>query len=152
MSKHYHLMAETPKANLLAKMRWLENTYILRHKICWLTPMDRPAAASMRCACFSGGTSCGDPFGNHSRFQVVIRTLTGSGDWPKAEPTTKNVSRASRTRFTRLHPYSLSVREKDFSTGNRWWFLTISVWRGQWTVEDHRWQSQLGDLRRWKSF
>jgi len=33
---------------------------------------------SIRCACFSGGISCGDPFGNHSRFQVVIRTLAGN--------------------------------------------------------------------------
>jgi putative transposase len=31
MSNHYHLMVETPEA---AGMRWLQNTYTLRHKIC----------------------------------------------------------------------------------------------------------------------
>jgi REP element-mobilizing transposase RayT len=30
MSNHYHLMVETPEANLLAGMRWLQNTYTRR--------------------------------------------------------------------------------------------------------------------------
>ena len=34
MSNHYHLMVETPEANLVPKMRWLQNTYTRRHKIC----------------------------------------------------------------------------------------------------------------------
>ena len=34
MSNHYHLMVETPEANLVAGMRWLQNTYTRRHKIC----------------------------------------------------------------------------------------------------------------------
>jgi REP element-mobilizing transposase RayT len=33
MSNHYHLMVETPEANLVAGMRWLQNTYTRRHKI-----------------------------------------------------------------------------------------------------------------------
>ena len=37
--------------------------------------MRTSAAASIRCACFSGGASRGEPFGNHSRFQVVMRIL-----------------------------------------------------------------------------
>jgi len=31
MSNHYHLMVETPEANLVAGMRWLQNTYARRH-------------------------------------------------------------------------------------------------------------------------
>jgi putative transposase len=31
MSNHYHLMVETPEANLVAGMRWLQNTYTRRH-------------------------------------------------------------------------------------------------------------------------
>jgi putative transposase len=31
MSNHYHLMVETPEANLAAGMRWLQNTYTRRH-------------------------------------------------------------------------------------------------------------------------
>ena len=34
MSNHYHLMVETPEANLVAGMRWLQNAYTRRHKIC----------------------------------------------------------------------------------------------------------------------
>jgi putative transposase len=34
MSNHYHLMVETPEANLVAGMRSLQNTYTRRHKIC----------------------------------------------------------------------------------------------------------------------
>ena len=34
MSNHYHLMVETPEANLVAGMRWLQNTFTRRHKIC----------------------------------------------------------------------------------------------------------------------
>jgi putative transposase len=34
MSNHYHLMVETPEANLVAGMRWLQNNYTRRHKIC----------------------------------------------------------------------------------------------------------------------
>jgi putative transposase len=33
MSNHYHLMVETPEANLVAGMRWLQNTYTRRHKL-----------------------------------------------------------------------------------------------------------------------
>jgi len=28
MSNHYHLMVETPEANLVAGMRWLQNSYL----------------------------------------------------------------------------------------------------------------------------
>ena len=45
-----------------------------------------------------------NPFGNHSRFQVVTRTLVGSGDSPRAGPTTKAVSRASKARFVNVAP------------------------------------------------
>ena len=31
MSNHYHLMVETPEANLVRGMRWLQNTYTRRH-------------------------------------------------------------------------------------------------------------------------
>ena len=31
MSNHYHLMVETPEANLVAGMQWLQNTYTRRH-------------------------------------------------------------------------------------------------------------------------
>ena len=31
MSNHYHLMVETPEANLVAGMRWLQNMYTRRH-------------------------------------------------------------------------------------------------------------------------
>ena len=31
MSNHYHLMVETPEGNLVAGMRWLQNTYTRRH-------------------------------------------------------------------------------------------------------------------------
>ncbi len=31
MSNHYHLMVETPEGNLVAGMRWLQNTYNRRH-------------------------------------------------------------------------------------------------------------------------
>jgi REP element-mobilizing transposase RayT len=31
MSNHYHLMVERPEANLVAGMRWLQNTYTRRH-------------------------------------------------------------------------------------------------------------------------
>jgi hypothetical protein len=31
MSNHYHLMVETPEANLVGGMRWLQNTYTRRH-------------------------------------------------------------------------------------------------------------------------
>ena len=31
MSNHYHLMVETPEANLVVGMRWLQNTYTRRH-------------------------------------------------------------------------------------------------------------------------
>jgi putative transposase len=31
MRDHYHLMVETPEANLVAGMRWLQNTYTRRH-------------------------------------------------------------------------------------------------------------------------
>jgi putative transposase len=31
MSNHYHLMAETPEPNLVAGMRWLQNTYTRRY-------------------------------------------------------------------------------------------------------------------------
>jgi hypothetical protein len=34
MSNHYHLLVETPEANVVAGMRWLQNTYTRRHKIC----------------------------------------------------------------------------------------------------------------------
>jgi putative transposase len=30
MSNHYHLMLETPEANLVAGMKWLQNTYTRR--------------------------------------------------------------------------------------------------------------------------
>lgn len=30
MSNHYHLMLETPQANLVAGMKWLQNTYTIR--------------------------------------------------------------------------------------------------------------------------
>ncbi len=31
MSNDYHLMVETPEANLVSGMRWLQNTYTRRH-------------------------------------------------------------------------------------------------------------------------
>ena len=31
MSNQYHLMVETPEANLVGVMRWLQNTYARRH-------------------------------------------------------------------------------------------------------------------------
>jgi REP element-mobilizing transposase RayT len=31
MSNHYHLMLETPEANLVAGMKWLQNTYTRRY-------------------------------------------------------------------------------------------------------------------------
>ena len=31
MGNHYHLMVETPEGNLVAGMRWLQNTYTRRH-------------------------------------------------------------------------------------------------------------------------
>ena len=30
MSNHYHLMLQTPEANLVAGMKWLQNTYTRR--------------------------------------------------------------------------------------------------------------------------
>jgi hypothetical protein len=30
MSNHYHLMIETPQANLVAGMRWFQTTYTMR--------------------------------------------------------------------------------------------------------------------------
>jgi putative transposase len=32
MSNHYHLCIETPEANLVAEMKWLQNTYTRRHR------------------------------------------------------------------------------------------------------------------------
>jgi REP-associated tyrosine transposase len=31
LSNHYHLMVETPEANLVTGMKWLHNTYTRRH-------------------------------------------------------------------------------------------------------------------------
>jgi len=31
MSNHFHLVVETPEANLVAGMKWLQNTYTRRH-------------------------------------------------------------------------------------------------------------------------
>ncbi len=31
MPNHYHLLAETPEANLVAGMKWLQSTYTLRY-------------------------------------------------------------------------------------------------------------------------
>src|SRR4030095_13533363 len=84
------------------------------------------AAAAMRCACTSGVASCADPFGNHSRFQVVIRTLVGSGHSPSAKATTQDASKANEARFTAPRLISLSVREKDFSTSSCSRFLAPS--------------------------
>ena len=33
MSNHYHLMIETPEANLVAGMRWLQNTFTRRFNV-----------------------------------------------------------------------------------------------------------------------
>src|SRR5437867_6762433 len=74
------------------------------------------AAAAIRCACTSGVTSWAEPFGNHSRFQVVMRSLVGSGDSASAPAMTKDATKAKNARFTGPRLNSLSVREKDFST------------------------------------
>jgi hypothetical protein len=60
------------------------------------------AAAAIRCACTSGVASCAEPLGNHSRFQVVMRILAGSVELPRAEATTKAVSRESKARFVNV--------------------------------------------------
>jgi len=39
-------------------------------------------------------------FGNHSRVQVVIRTLVG--DWPTAAPTKKNANRTITAQFVAI--------------------------------------------------
>jgi len=31
MANHYHLLLETPEANLVAGMKWLQGTYTQRH-------------------------------------------------------------------------------------------------------------------------
>jgi len=33
MGNHYHLLLETPVANLVAGMRWLQGTYTVRHNV-----------------------------------------------------------------------------------------------------------------------
>ena len=58
----------------------------------------------------------GDPFWNHSRFQVVMRILVGSVDSPITELTTTDASKANKVRFTkpRLYQFVIAVwRAKD---------------------------------------
>src|SRR6478609_9151329 len=57
--------------------------------------------ARIASCCFSCVVSRAEPFGNHSRFQIVIRNLFGSGDCPSTEPTTTKATRASNMRFTK---------------------------------------------------
>ena len=33
MTNHYHLLIQTPQANLVAGMRWFQTTYTVRFKI-----------------------------------------------------------------------------------------------------------------------
>ncbi len=78
----------------------LATYYIIRH---------RAHAAWIRCACAFGGASLAEPFGNHSRFQVVMRILVDSVDSLTAEATTSDASRANKARFTDPRLITLSL-------------------------------------------
>ena len=69
------------------------------------------AAAAMRCACTSGAASCTEPFGNQSRFQVVMRIRAGSVDSPSAKATTKDASKPKNERLIapRLYQFVIAV-------------------------------------------
>ena len=52
MSNHYHLMVETPEANLVAGMRWLQETYTrrynCRHGLWARLPVPKPLKAKTK--------------------------------------------------------------------------------------------------------
>jgi hypothetical protein len=60
----------------------------------------------------AAGRTLTEPFGNHSRFQVMMRILVGSVDSPSAEPTMiTDGSKANKARFTepRLYQFFIAV-------------------------------------------
>jgi hypothetical protein len=73
------------------------------------------AADAIRCACTSGVATCAEPFGNHSRFQVLTRTFAGSGDSPATPATTNDPSKAKKRTLHGTTSYqSISLARKVF--------------------------------------
>ena len=61
MSNHYHLVFQTPQANLVAGMRWLQNTYTRRFNV--------------------GNQLWGHVFGSRYKAVLVESGEFGSGDY-----------------------------------------------------------------------
>jgi hypothetical protein len=71
--------------------------------------MNQSAAAAIRFACSSAGIIFGEPFGNHSKFQVVIRTTAPSPS-DEASEANARVNAITTKRVRAL--FILDIRER----------------------------------------
>src|SRR6266571_7478259 len=72
------------------------------------------AAAAMRFACSSAGILFGEPFGNHSKFQVVIRMTAPS---PSDEASETN-ARVNAITSKKVRESMCSTGEEGYPTGS----------------------------------